>query len=804
MFWTVLRASLSHWSYRPTQFFALLLGLSLATGLWTGIQAINSEARNAYAAASASLFAQIPTSLQRRDGDMIDRKTYLALQLSGWRTSPVLEGEAELAGRRFAVTGLDPISLPQDSSGPIEPPSGSDLVKFLTPPYAIMASPDTARWLRLQPDLPPIVEQQNLPPDTLVVDIALASGLLKTPDRVSRLLLQSWQNQDRPPLSTVAPQLQVVKHQSQTDISRLTDSFHLNLTAFGLLAFAVGLFIVQGTIGLAFEQRRLLFRTLRVLGVSARMLVVTQVLELLIFAVVAGCIGIVLGYAVAALLLPDVAATLRGLYGADVSGDLQLRPQWWLSGLAIAVFGTLLAASASLWRLVNLPILAAAMPRAWAVVSRRTTYAQWIVATLLLVSAVLSMRFGSGLVAAFLVVAMVLLGAALLLPGLFSLVIKGFQQLASAPLTQWFWADTRQQLPGLSLALMALLLALAANIGVSTMVGSFRTTFNGWLDQRLAAELYVRAADENQARALRSWLEQRADAVLPVWRVDERLNGKPGQLFGFADHATYRQNWPMLALAEGGWDRVAAGKGVLINEQMARMQMLALGDSVGFETGHSLPIAGVYSDYGNPRPQAMIDIGLLAKWYPNVPRLRYAVRIAPQKAAALADALKQEFKLGPRDLVDQAQLKQRSVTVFERTFSVTEALNIMTLAVAGLAIFTSLLTLAGMRLPQLAPLWAMGLTRRQLAGLELLRALVLAAMTMVFALPLGLVLAWLLLAVVNVEAFGWRLPLSLFYFDWLRLGAYGLLATCLAAAIPARQMARIAPAELVKVFAHER
>ena len=96
------------------------------------------------------------------------------------------------------------------------------------------------------------------------------------------------------------------------------------------------------------------------------------------------------------------------------------------------------------------------------------------------------------------------------------------------------------------------------------------------------------------------------------------------------------------------------------------------------------------------------------------------------------------------------------------------------------------------------------LTRRQLAGLELLRALVLAAMTMVFALPLGLVLAWLLLAVVNVEAFGWRLPLSLFYFDWLRLGAYGLLATCLAAAIPARQMARIAPVELVKVFAHER
>ena len=55
----------------------------------------------------------------------------------------------------------------------------------------------------------------------------------------------------------------------------------------------------------------------------------------------------------------------------------------------------------------------------------------------------------------------------------------------------WFWADGRQQLSALSLALMALLLALSANIGVGAMVESFRTTFTAWLDKRLAAEIYV-------------------------------------------------------------------------------------------------------------------------------------------------------------------------------------------------------------------------------------------------------------------------------------------------------------------------
>ena len=49
--------------------------------------------------------------------------------------------------------------------------------------------------------------------------------------------------------------------------------------------------------------------------------------------------GVALGYVIAALLLPDVVATLRGLYGADLSGSLSLRPEWWLSGLGIAVAG---------------------------------------------------------------------------------------------------------------------------------------------------------------------------------------------------------------------------------------------------------------------------------------------------------------------------------------------------------------------------------------------------------------------------------------------------------------------------------
>ena len=63
--------------------------------------------------------------------------------------------------------------------------------------------------------------------------------------------------------------------------------------------------------------------------------------ELVGLALLAGGLGLIIGYGVAAALLPDVAASLRGLYGAEIDGTLAVRPIWFASGLAMAVLGAL-------------------------------------------------------------------------------------------------------------------------------------------------------------------------------------------------------------------------------------------------------------------------------------------------------------------------------------------------------------------------------------------------------------------------------------------------------------------------------
>ena len=791
----ILSALASHWRRNPLQLLTLLAGLALATALWSGVQAINAEARASYDAAAATLgegqFAQITA----RDGGAIPQATYIALRRAGWAVSPVIEGR--LDGVR--LIGLEPLTAP-GGLGPVTVDAGADLGTFLSGAGQIFARADTLA--RLPDTGAQGVPAPDVAPNTALTDIGLAQRLLGRPDQIDRLIVAPVQPLSQTPLADVAPELIQSAAQEGGDVARLTDSFHLNLTAFGLLSFAVGLFIVHGAIGLAFEQRRPMVRTLRALGAPLRRLILLMAVELAVLALIAGLIGVGLGYVIAAALLPDVAATLRGLYGADVAGQLSLRPVWWLSGLAIAMGGTAVAAGGALWSLARMPLLSGAHPRAWAMARQRGGQAV-VAVTLLLLSAALAV-WGSGLMAGFIMLGALLIGGALALPPLLAWALRLAEDRARAPVTQWFWADTRQQVPGLSLALMALLLAMAANVGVSTMVSSFRLTFTGFLDQRLASELYVSAADAAQADMIIAVAGRDADAILPLLSMDQTVEGLPAQIYAARDHATYRDNWQFLRAMPDVWNRLARAEGVLINEQLYRRAGLDLGAMVPVGSGVSLPVLGVYGDYGNPIGQVIVTEALFRSQFPQITALRFGLRTDPARVDTLRATLQNQAGIPDSAMVDQAAIKALSLAVFERTFTVTTALNVLTLAVAGFAILMSLLTLAAMRLPQLAPVWALGLTRRRLAGLDLLRAMVLAALTGALALPLGLALAWALLAVVNVEAFGWRLPMYLFPLDYLRLGGLALLAAALAALWPAWRLSRTPPAQLLGVFRHER
>ncbi|MEM9781456.1 MAG: FtsX-like permease family protein [Pseudomonadota bacterium] len=829
----ILQALFSHWRRHPVQLIALVVGLAVATALWSGVQALNAEARASYDAAAEQVGGGV-ARLVPTDGRTLDQADWVALRRAGWPVSPLVEGDVTLSGETLRLTGLEPLSLPQMTGLDLGGGPGSDqttggdgdgggFAAFVLPPFQTLAAPETLRRLSLRAGdrpvlqdgarLPPLVSAPGIGAGVLVVDVGVAQRALGLEDRLTALAL-SPDGRPREALATVTgPRLKRVEPERPGDLDRLTRSFHMNLTAFGLLSFTVGLFIVHAAIGLAFEQRRGMFRTLRATGVSARRLSLALMAEILVLATASGALGLVGGYLVAAALLPDVAASLGGLYGAEVPGALALRPSWFLAGLAMAILGALVAAGQSLWRAATMPVLASAMPEAWAASQRRWLRRQGLLAAGVVALGLMLHAFGGalfgGLVAGFGMLAAMVIAAALMLPVVLSVALFFAETQARPGLMRWFWADGRQQLSGLSLALMALLLALAVNVGVGTMVGSFRLTFTTWLEDRLAADAYFRASDARQADAILAALESDPGVarVLPNWRTETRVEGWPTEVYGFADDPLYRGRWPLLDTVDAPWDLIAAGEGLLVSEQMAYRLDLAPGQrltvpgALGDWTG---TIAGIYADYGNPKGQIRVDVDRLSALFPDVERLAFGLLTVEGERARVVDMLATRFGLGPDQLRDQAGIRALSLSIFDRTFVVTAALNTLTLGVAGIALLTSLVTLSGLRLPQLAPVWAVGLTRRSLGIMELWRMMALALATAVLALPLGLGIAWLLVAVINVEAFGWRLPLHLFPADWARLAALAVLVAALATLQPMARLMRMAPARLIAVFAAAR
>jgi putative ABC transport system permease protein len=833
-----MRALMGHWRRHPLQCASILSGLWLATALWSGVQALNAQARADYARASAVLAGPTQAQWVPRQGTQLDQDIYVELRRAGWQVSPVLDGRLRFPADpplSLRVLGIEPLSLPSGAAVAGRPASSAfDLQAFIGTPGQAWVGPDTLRRLGMRDGdtpatleglrLPPLSLQPQLAPGVIVMDIGHAQRLLHAEGKISRLMLAddvappgaasdahgSMDAAAWAPPAEWAGTLMLARADDREDLDRLTESFHLNLTALGMLAFVVGLFIVHAAIGLALEQRRALLRTLRACGVSLRALVTALAVELGLFALAGGLAGVASGYLLAGLLLGDLAASLRGLYGADVAAHLHLPAQWWLAGIGMTLLGVLMAGAGSLARAARLPLLALARPEAW-----RGAQVPWLrrqawLAALLAATAVALGVWGDSLGSAFAMQAAILLGAALLLPSLLDAALAWGARHANGPLASWFVADSRQQLPALSLALMALLLALAASVGVGSMTEGFRRTFVSWLDQRLSADLYLNPRDSGQGVDAVQWLATRdgVRAVLPQWGALVRVRGWPVELQGVVDHAETRLQWPLLAQTADAWEQVASGHGVMISEQLARRLKRGLRDTLplaedGAVSPRSFTVVALYADYGNPKGHVLMDAGVLRRGWPQAALRSVNIYAAPQRIGPLRAELEQRYAGADMQVVEQASIKLWSTQVFERTFAATAALNTLTLGVAGIALFISLLTLSQSRLAQLAPLWALGVPRARLAWLTLGQILTLSLMTVIFALPLGVLLAWCLVAVVNVQAFGWRLPLHVFPGQLLALAALGLLTSLLAAAWPLWQLRRRRPVELLRRLADE-
>ena len=125
-------------------------------------------------------------------------------------------------------------------------------------------------------------------------------------------------------------------------------------------------------------------------------------------------------------------------------------------------------------------------------------------------------------------------------------------------------------------------------------------------------------------------------------------------------------------------------------------------------------------------------------------------------------------------------------------------LRALALIVAFVGVLSALMALQLERTREIGVLRATGLTPRQVGLLVTSQTGLLGLAAGVLAVPLALVLAWLLIHVINRRSFGWSIDMAADPAGVLTAVALALLASLLAGLYPAWRMSRIPPAAALR------
>jgi len=848
------RASLRYLLRHPWQMGLSFVGVALGVAVVVAIDLANASAQRAFLLSTDSVVGRATHQIVGGSRG-IPEDVFRAVRIeAGVRlAAPVVEGDVaapDYPGRTFRVLGVDPFA-----EAPFRPylaglnsRGQTALVSFLTRPATAIMSYGTGRELGLGLAGDPATERQANqltvraggvrqrlsiiallePADALsrraldsllVTDIATAQELLSLTGRLSRidLILPAGPlgQAELAKIRAVLPpgaEIRSAAARSQS-VAQMTRAFSLNLSALSLLALIVGMFLIYNTMTFSVVQRRGLIGALRVVGVTRREIFSLIVAEAALLGLLGTAAGLLLGVGLAQGLVRLVTQTITDLYFVVSVRELTISGLGLLKGLGLGLGASLVAALA--------PALEATATQPRAVLNRSTLEARsqrvvpWAAVAgvcLVLIGAGLLLLPSRDLILSFGGLFTIFLGCVLVTPVAVVGLLRAVQLLVGTRADIVGRLCIRSVLASLSrtaVAIAALMVAVSVTVGVGIMIESFRQTVAYWLENALQADIYVAPPS-----LVSRWNEGTLDPV-----VVTRLSAAPGveavstyrrvsvesptgrvQLVALQlDVGRYASYRFVEGRPEAVWAAFETERTVIVSEPYAYHHRLRVGDTVRLRTDRGVQdfrVAGIFADYGSDRGLVMMSRRTYEQFWHDrgVSSLGLWLSTDRDVTAMLASLRRLVGSVQEVEMRSNRSLRQASLEIFDRTFTITSVLHLLTTAVAFIGVLSALMALQLERERELGVLRATGFTPRQVWGLVTAQTGLMGLLAGLLALPVGLMLASVLVFVINRRSFGWTLELEIIPGLLVQAVLLAVLAALLAGMYPAFRMSRTSPA----------
>jgi putative ABC transport system permease protein len=829
--------ALRHSTKHPIQSLLLILGVALGVAMIVAIDLANGSASEAFALSTDSIVGKATHQIVTTANDLPSQLYQdLRVKLGLEQVAPVVTGLVllqEADDLPLQLLGVDPFAEAPfrnylgDGAGGL---STQALIELLIQPNTILLSQSLG-------------EQYNLAPGdtlTLVADGQVKSvklvGLLQTSDNLSRRalnglilsdistaqellgqigrlshidLILSPKTDPQPILDLLPPdaRLQQAALRNET-INQMTAAFELNLSALSLLALIVGIFLIYNTISFSVVQRRPVLGTLRCLGVTRREIFGIVLTEALVLGTIGAAIGLGLGILLGRGLVGLVTRTINDLYFTLTVQTVSVSPWTLYKGLLAGLGASLLAAFVPALEATTVPP-SSALKRSLQEDRVQRLIPRLSVAGvgLMLVGWALLYAITDSLAASFTALFIILLGAALLTPAVTQALMKLMRPLAGRQLGIIGTMATRdivRSLSRTSVTIAALMLAVTVIIGVSIMIDSFRHTIVIWLDNILAADIYVSPAGQDlrvDGEIDPAFFEQvrqlEGVTYVSLLRVAQVFSTDAGQveIRAFTAQPNEERRPLLWAIGNPGDVYAALDAGaVMVSEVFARRNNLPLNRpstlTLVTDAGpQPFRVVGIFYDYAAPElGYILMRLQTYRHHWQDEKISNIGIFLTPQ----LIPQTDEFTRRLQRDFAGQYTLsfdsnrgiKENALEIFDRTFTITAALRLLATVVAFIGVLSTLMSLQLERTRELGTLRANGMSLPQLWSKTMLETGLMGLTAGLISMPVGLALAAILIYVINIRSFGWSLQINLNPSIFLMALVVALVAALLAGIYP--------------------
>ena len=799
----------------------LIAGLTVALGigLAVAIHTVNRSALSEFGRALDMVNGQASAQLVATSGDfsdaLLDGVVSRQKELGIRAVSPVLERAAQ----PVRVLGLDIFQAGRVTSALLPAVSEEQRMRVFDPD-AIFLSATALKELGVivgddlnlsfggirqtfkVAGLVPGVSGQSL----AVMDLGVAQWRLGGLGQLSRLDIQLVDGASAKDLAVALKNLNigltlVTANDRDRRMSNLSRAYRVNLSVLALVALFTGAFLVFTTISFSVLRQQSELALLSVLGAGRTWLFGLVLTQALVVAAVGGLLGIGLGLGVASVLLRVMGGDLgAGYFSTTVPPldiDVPLLFGFWLLSLFVgAVAGYFPARAATAGSPVSQLRAGATERMLKPVLNARLAV---VLALSSLVLTLIPPIDGLPL-AAYLSIAFLLFAGIALMP---SLVKQFFTWLAhvipsegaraispSLTLALWRLAQAPASAAGLIAGVVA---ALALTVAMVVMVASFRDSVTQWLDKVLPADLYasLTRSDLNNASG-QDPTSYSNDASGQDPASLHRLAAIPGIArveFTLQQKLLFRPEQPEVMLIARPVPNNRAAKvlpltGDLSTQPMGTKDSLpevfvseALLDLYGWKPGetHTLPVkaksgeylsvwvAGVFRDYGRQHGSVVMDISVYQALTQDRRRTDIALWLTPEaNPTEVLERVRTQFaSFKALEFRSSTDLRALSLTIFDRSFAMTYALEVAALLVALFTVAAGFAGQALLRQKEFALVQQLGQSSSQLTQWISFESGLLLALAACWGTLLGLLMSQVLIHRVNPQSFHWTMETSL-------------------------------------------